>query len=95
MAECLTGGQLTRITSSDLCHGTAGVYQTAIRAADDALTHAISQRLTALAATLASHSTGPGRPGLLAGDTGIRLVQETSCRAAPPRSGWDACLLIS
>lgn len=98
MAACLSDRQLRRITEAGLCHGIAGVYQTAYRAAHDAGTPAIRQRLTALAAALAQHAA-IARPtaalGLLTGDAGVELALETTRHATPPRSGWDACLLIT
>ena len=95
IAACLTGSQLDRVTSASLCHGTAGLYQTARRAANDALTATISDRLPGLAAKLTAFSTRPRHPGFLTGDTGRRLALETIRAAGPPRSGWDACLLIT
>lgn len=95
MAGCLTGTQLSQITEPGLCHGLAGLYQTAARAARDALTPVISQHLPTLAATLNRHVTVAGNAGLLTGDTGVRLALETARNGGPPRSGWDSCLLIA
>lgn len=95
IAACLTESQLERLASASLCHGTAGLYQTARRAAADALTAAISDRLPSVAAKLTAFGARPRQPGFLTGDAGRRLALETARHAAPPRSGWDACLLIT
>ncbi|WP_055483754.1 lanthionine synthetase C family protein [Sphaerimonospora mesophila] len=111
MAACLTDQQLDRITEAGLCHGMAGVYQTAYRAAQDAHNPAIGQRLLAVAEALTRHAaaqhrkTGQhsktaqdrraGQSGLLTGDAGVALALETMRQSKPPRSGWDACLLIT
>ncbi|RCG29562.1 lanthionine synthetase [Sphaerisporangium album] len=97
MVECLTDQQLSKITGTGLCHGMAGVYQTAFRAAGDAANAAIGQRLPALAAALAQRAAdGQDDPGGLPdGAAGVGLALETARQATPPRSGWDACLLIT
>ncbi len=91
LAACLTGRGLARVIDAGLCHGLAGVYQTAIRAAEGALSSTISQRLPALAASLAAGSDA----GLLTGCVGVNLALEGARRAALPLSGWDSCLLIA
>jgi lantibiotic biosynthesis protein len=95
LVACFADSQLARITSVGLCHGIAGVYQTATRAAADALSSEISRRLPGLAAELASRPSGLAEPGVLTGNTGTRLVLETVGSTTAPRSGWDACLLIT
>jgi hypothetical protein len=101
LTASLTNRQLHRITEAGLCHGMAGVYQTAYRAAHDAHNPAIARRLPALAeelarhATAAQHLTAAQRNGLLTGDVGVGLALETTRHTTLPRSGWDACLLIS
>lgn len=99
LAACLTDKQLGRITEAGLCHGMAGVYQTAYRAARDARSPAIGRRLPVLAARLAQHAASLGdqgdEGGLLTGGTGVALALETTRHTAAPRSGWDACLLIT
>ncbi|MEU6720756.1 lanthionine synthetase C family protein [Nonomuraea sp. NPDC046802] len=97
MADCLTDQQLQKITEPGLCHGMAGVYQTAYRAARDAHNPAIGQRLPALAALLTQHATADqdDTEGLLTGPAGVGLALETARHNTPPRSGWDACLLIT
>lgn len=99
LAASLTDPQLDRITESGLCHGIAGVYQTAYRAAHDARSPAIGQRLPELAARLAPHADRikhhEDHGGLLTGGAGVALALETTERTATPRTGWDACLLIT
>jgi hypothetical protein len=96
LAASLAPGRLATLTSPGLCHGLAGAYQAAARAAADAITPAIASRLPGTAAVLtAAASTSTGSPALLTGDTGTRLAAETARRSAAPISGWDACLLLA
>lgn len=97
MAACLTDRQLARITEAGLCHGMAGVYQTAYRASVDAETPGIRERLPAVAAALAQRvaaTDAETTQGLLTGDAGVSLTLE-AVRHSTPRTGWDACLLIA
>ncbi|MFC5956809.1 lanthionine synthetase C family protein [Streptomyces pratens] len=97
IARCLTDPhQLARLTDSSLCHGWAGVYQTAWRAAHDASVTVLHTAVSRLADALIRHTTAiAGRdPGLLLGDAGTALALITAARDAAPASGWDACLLI-
>ncbi len=97
LAACLTDWALHHHTDGGLCHGAAGVYQTAYRAAADANTPAIGARLPALAAAVTAHAVTSGRPGgLLTENAGVQLAALTAQHpAAPPRSEWDSCLLIT
>jgi hypothetical protein len=96
LAASLAPRHLARLTGPGLCHGIAGTYQTAARAAAEAITPVISSCLPSVAAALtASAGTGTGSPALLTGDTGTRLALETARRSAPPLSGWDSCLLLA
>lgn len=97
LAASLTGTHLDQVTEPGICHGMAGIYQTAYRAAHDSRNPAISDRLPQLAARLAHHadSLDVQQSGLLTGSAGVELVRETARHAAPPRTGWDACLLIT
>jgi lantibiotic biosynthesis protein len=94
LAACLSERQLARITGPGLCHGMAGVYVTAARAAADALTPAITSRLPVVAGMLANLSPAADGAGLLTGSAGVELALEAARTGAPPQSGWDACLLI-
>lgn len=88
--------QLARIDSAGLCHGIAGLYQTAWRMADEAITPEIADRLPALASRLTHHSENAAdEDGLLTGHAGIQLALETLRHGTAPRSGWDSCLLIN
>src|SRR6266511_4158651 len=99
LAHCLADPtQLARITDTSLCHGWAGLHQTAWRAAREARTPAIADALPHLTDLLVRH----GRPGhadgtgLLEGDAGLALALHTAAHpATEPISGWDACLLIN
>lgn len=99
LAASLTDTQLDRITEPGLCHGVAGISQTAYRAARDARSPAIDRRFPVLAARLAQHAGSLGdqgdEGGLLTGGTGVALASETTRHTSPPRTGWDACLLIT
>lgn len=98
LAACLSdAGQLAAITDIGLCHGWAGLYQTVWRAAQDALTPAISHHLPHLATTLIHHTDTSDQhdPGVLTGAAGLALAAHTAARNTAPISGWDACLLIS
>ncbi len=98
LAGCLSDPkQLARIVDSSLCHGWAGLYQTARRAAADAITPAIVDRLPDLTDAFlerARPGTGEGI-GFLEGDAGLALTLHTAAHGGSPTSGWDACLLIA
>jgi lantibiotic biosynthesis protein len=98
LAACLSDtNQLSRITDNSLCHGWAGLYQTAWRAAHDALTPEINHQLQRLSALLIRHAEADNRDstGFLVGATGLALAVHTATRNTAPISGWDACLLIT
>ncbi len=99
LAACLSDtGQLARITDTSLCHGWAGLYQTAWRAAQDALTPEISHLVPRLAASLTRHADTSHHDedtGFLTGTAGLALAVHTATHNTPPISGWDACLLIT
>jgi hypothetical protein len=94
IAACLTDHQIHRLDDPGICHGLAGLYQTAFRAATEAVTPSIGQRLPALAARL-SATTPTGSSGFLTGSTGIALVAQTARTGQPPSTRWDTCLLIA
>ena len=88
--------QLGRITDSSLCHGWAGLFQTAWRAGVDAATPVIAANLPRLAASLVQQSEhGETSTGFLEGDAGLALALYTVADTVPTISGWDACLLIT
>lgn len=96
LAANLTDAHLAAIGDAGLCHGVAGVYQTAWRVAQDATTSEVADRLPAVAAQLIHHSQSDAADdaGLLTGRVGLELALETHHHGSP-RSGWDACLLIN
>ncbi|MGW1159079.1 lanthionine synthetase C family protein [Streptomyces sp. NPDC002519] len=89
--------QLTLVTDNGLCHGWAGIYQTAHRAAIDAL----DPQLRTLPDRLGDALTAPGQPGtpsapgLINGTAGTALALTTFASQQAPSTGWDACLLIN
>lgn len=98
LARCLHDPvQQALITDAGLCHGAAGLYQTAWRAAQDAATPAIGAHLPRLAGDLAQRSRADSvtGPGLLDGAAGTALALHSAAHGTAPASGWDACLLIS
>ena len=96
LAASVAGPQLTRLTEVGLCHGIAGAYQTAVRAAADAITPGIGACLPAMEKTLTDSAiTADLGPGLLTGNVGLQLTLETLRRSALPISGWDSCLLLA
>ncbi|MEU6405666.1 lanthionine synthetase C family protein [Streptomyces sp. NPDC046985] len=89
--------QLAQVTDTGLCHGWAGVYQTAVRAAADALDPRLEILPTRLGDTLAAQAR-PGAvsaTGLINGDAGTALALTAFASQQAPISGWDACLLIN
>jgi hypothetical protein len=94
LAACLSPSQLARLADPGLCHGIAGLYMTALRAAQDATTPEIGQRLPAVAELLAAHADRTDEAGLLTGAAGVRLALEAA-RNGTPQSEWDACLLMT
>ncbi|MEV6527863.1 lanthionine synthetase C family protein [Longispora sp. NPDC051575] len=93
LAASLDDEHLNLLTDAGICHGVAGTYQTAFRAATDSTTTAIADRLPVLAARLAAASTSDA--GFLTGDAGASLTALTALTNTPPQTGWDTCLLIA
>lgn len=89
--------QLSRVSDSGLCHGWAGIYQTATRAAADALDPRLQALPKRLGHTLAANAHPGGLPatGLINGDAGTALALLTYASQQAPITGWDACLLIN
>ncbi|MGH3938973.1 MAG: lanthionine synthetase C family protein [Pseudonocardiaceae bacterium] len=88
--------QLDRITDSGLCHGMAGVFQSAWRIAADAHTSDIADELPRLAARLLTqHRCAPEDTEFLDGHTGIALALHTAGTGTDPLTHWDTCLLLS
>jgi class I lanthipeptide synthase len=98
LVGCLSdAGQLGRIIDCSLCHGWAGLFQTAWRAAADAAEPMIADHLPYLVGQLLQHaeSGSSAGTGLLEGDAGLALALHTAGDIDPTISGWDACLLIA
>ncbi len=97
LARCLADArQVGRIVDTGLCHGWAGLLQTARHAAADAATGTITACLPRLTDAFVEHvrpGTSEGA-GLLDGDAGTGLALHTAARGDLPQSGWDTCLLI-
>ncbi|MGW2115040.1 lanthionine synthetase C family protein, partial [Streptomyces zhihengii] len=88
--------QLARVTDSGLCHGWAGIYQTATRAAADALDPRLQTLPKVLGNALAANAQpGLPEPGLINGAAGTALALTTHASQQAPITGWDACLLIN
>ncbi|WUM89037.1 lanthionine synthetase C family protein [Streptomyces sp. NBC_00322] len=95
--RCLTDPiQLAQVTDTSLCHGWAGIFQTAYRSAHDALTPHLHNVLQPLGDALSAHARpgSPKGPGLIDGDAGCALSLTTLATDQAPTTGWDACLLI-
>ncbi|MFE9926136.1 lanthionine synthetase C family protein [Streptomyces sp. NPDC005774] len=88
--------QCARVTDAGLCHGWAGIYQTAVRAAADALDPRLQALPDRLGDILAAQARPGGLPaaGLINGDAGTALALTTYASQQAPTTGWDACLLI-
>jgi hypothetical protein len=89
----VTPRPLTKITDAGLCHGAAGIIQTLARAAADS-SEALHDQYCLAGRLLAELAPAHEGPGLLTGSSGTELARHAAGRAAPPRSGWDRCLLI-
>lgn len=97
LADCLTDPhQLKHLTDPGICHGWAGLHQTAWRAANDAATSALVACIPHLTAALTTAAeTAPQHgPHFLNGAAGTALALSTTASTTAPTSGWDACLLI-
>jgi hypothetical protein len=97
MLGCLRDpAQLDRITDSGLCHGMAGVFQTAWRIAADAHTPDLAAELPRLSARLLTQlRSAPENPEFLDGHAGIALALHTAGTDTAPLAGWDTCLLLA
>lgn len=102
--------QLEATTDNGLCHGFAGLAHVATRVAEDARPETAEQLRAVIPVLLnavlpsagepfsAAESllnTQEGGPGLLDGAAGVALAFLPPITGAPPRSRWDACLLIA
>lgn len=90
--------QLAQLSDASLCHGWAGLLQATWRAAIDAgpdseLAALVPHLRAGMERHLDQHGPPPG-DALLEGQAGIQLVRHTTTANTPPRSHWDACLLL-
>ncbi len=93
---CLTDPeQRERITDQSLCHGSAGLFQTAWHIAADAHTLDLTAHLAELAELLLTPEPPGAAIGLLEGSTGLALTLSTAAADEPPASHWDTCLLLA
>ncbi|MGH3854056.1 MAG: lanthionine synthetase C family protein [Pseudonocardiaceae bacterium] len=97
MLGCLRDpAQLARIVDNGLCHGMAGVFQTAWRMAADAHTPDIAAELPCLSARLLTqHRRAPEDTEFLDGHAGIALALHTAGTNTAPLTHWDACLVLT
>ncbi len=97
MLGCLRDpAQLARIVDSGLCHGMAGVFQTAWRMAADAHTPNIAAELPRLSGRLLTQlRCAPDETEFLDGTAGAALALHTAGTDTSPRASWDACLLLA
>lgn len=88
--------QLDQLTEIGLCHGTAGLLQSAWRMAADSHNPQIAAELPGLSARLiAQMDRTVLDPELLDGAAGAALALHTAGTGAVPKSGWDAFLLLA
>ncbi|WP_338598495.1 lanthionine synthetase LanC family protein [Saccharopolyspora sp. SCSIO 74807] len=96
MLGCLRdSNQLDRLAHRGLCHGTAGLLQTAWRMAADSRTPDLAHELPKLVSRLLSQLRSPDDPELLDGDAGVALALHTAGTGTAPVTRWDSCLLLT
>lgn len=96
MTSALSPQLLDQLTEPGLVDGTAGVYQTAFRAAQDAASTLLRQRLATAADALVRTGRGwPENTGFLTGRSGTQLADLTRRRRHAPAAGWDRPLAIT
>ena len=98
LAGCLADpAQLRQIRSASLCHGWAGLLQTAARVAADSPTPELFpvDQISAMMHDHLDHNQALSSPQLLDGRAGIELVRHTIAAGRLPESSWDACLLLA
>ncbi|SNS72675.1 lanthionine synthetase C family protein [Actinomadura mexicana] len=98
LLRCLQDpAQQAKITDAGICHGLAGLCQTAWRAAQDAACPALAACLPDLADRLGqyAHPNAARGSGFLEGNAGTALALTSAASDSAPTSGWDRCLLIS
>ena len=88
--------QLDLLDEIGLCHGTAGLLQSAWRMAADAPSSGIGAELPHLVARLTAQLRRPqADPELLDGAAGAALALHTAGTGTAPASGWDGAFLMA
>lgn len=96
LATLRDAAQVDLLPEIGLCHGTAGLLQTAWRMANDASAFPISAELPRLTARLTAQlSRSATNPEFLDGAAGAALALHTVGTDAAPASGWDTVLLLA
>ncbi|OHV63459.1 lanthionine synthetase C family protein [Pseudofrankia sp. BMG5.36] len=98
LLTCLRdSNQLDLLTEPGLCHGLAGLIQTAHRAAADATTPELAAELPGLVERLLARlpTQLAADPELLDGLAGAALALHTAATNTSPATGWDAALLLT
>jgi hypothetical protein len=96
LAGCVADEQqLAQLRDASLCHGWAGLLQTAWRVAADSDDSDLFDviRLRKLLDQHVKHAP-PAQYGLLEGMAGVHLARDTVAAGVAPASSWDACLLL-
>lgn len=91
--------ELGRLTEPGLCHGTAGLLQSAWRIATDSTDGSVGDQirheLPHLAARLTNQVRAHGDPELLDGTAGAAVALHTIGTGRAPDPGWDAFLALT
>ncbi len=90
--------QLANVTDAGLCHGWAGIYQTASPRRRRRPRRTPSRAAARARETPSSNTRSfdpAAAPGFLNGAAGTALALSTLATQQPPTTGWDACLLIN
>jgi hypothetical protein len=96
MTVLLDSSQTDRLPGTGLCHGTAGLLQSACRMAADAASPQLASAIPALARRLTAQLSDPAPgPWLMDGAAGAALALHTAGTGTQPASGWDAFLLLA
>ncbi|MDG4787152.1 lanthionine synthetase C family protein [Micromonospora sp. WMMD1102] len=88
--------QLSQLAEVGLCHGWAGLAQTARRMASDSGTVELSDAARDMIGRLGHRLGGHGAPadGFLDGAVGAELVAEATATTPGGHTTWDGCLLL-
>jgi lantibiotic biosynthesis protein len=96
LAVLRDSAQLELLPGTGLCHGMAGLVQSAWRVAADSRVPGIEAELSHLTKRLiAGIDTGPLDPEFVNGSAGAALALHTIGTGRAPESDWDAVLLLA